>query len=243
MPFPQLHKLNGIVGNNHTNDESDVAATKLNFARLGYYNEPIYNGIIDAGLIRAINQFQEHEKLKRDGWMMPAGETEHMLHKHINNYRLFSLKIPDIPVTYDAGLKKYDFSMQGAGHWGEFAENPWKAKRADDFATDTKHKMFELYGRNGSHEDNEADAFRHALWSYKIAKKYGVEYAKQVTDAHERERLGNAESLFMDLENNRVGASLSRDAENFKRKDEDVIRQALKERKLRLKPYKVKYRQ
>ena len=73
MLFPKLHNLIGTVGNSRDNDETDVTQTKLNFARLGYYNEPINNGIIDAGLTGAIWEFQKHKNLKNDGWMRPAG--------------------------------------------------------------------------------------------------------------------------------------------------------------------------
>ena len=85
----------------------------MNFARLGYYNEPINNGIIDAGLTGAIWEFQKHKNLKNDGWMRPAGETEQALSTEINQLRTHILKKKDEAVDYKKKLSEYDFPYKG----------------------------------------------------------------------------------------------------------------------------------
>ncbi len=50
------------------------------------------------------------------------------------------------------------------------------------------------------------DAHRHVLWSYTLTKKFGAEFAKLVTDAHEQGDTGNSEAeRKRDYHNNSVG--------------------------------------
>lgn len=50
------------------------------------------------------------------------------------------------------------------------------------------------------------DAYRHVLWNYLLAKEFGGQLAKEVTDAHERGDLDNTEADHeMDYHNNAVG--------------------------------------
>lgn len=50
------------------------------------------------------------------------------------------------------------------------------------------------------------DAHRHVLWSYTLTKKFGADFAKLVTDAHEQGDTGNSDAeRKRDLHNNAVG--------------------------------------
>jgi len=77
-------------------------------------------------------------------------------------------------------------------------------------------RLFELrtYARRESERAARADrrvpedAYRHVLWSYLLAKEYGADFAREVTDAHEKGGTGNTEGdKRMDLRNNSVGVS------------------------------------
>ena len=82
--FHDLSRLiTGTVGNNMNNDEEDVRKTKENFSKIGRYNEPVENGIIDRELDTAIRGFQRDNDLKQDGFMRPDGETERTLQHEI----------------------------------------------------------------------------------------------------------------------------------------------------------------
>jgi len=49
------------------------------------------------------------------------------------------------------------------------------------------------------------DAYRHVLWSYLLTREFGDEFAKAVTDAHERRPGNHPSERDMDVRNNRVG--------------------------------------
>lgn len=77
------------------------------------------------------------------------------------------------------------------------------------------------------------DAYRHVLWSYLLTKKYGAEFAEQVTDAHEQGDTGNTPAeRDMDYNNNSLGRQYAE--QGLKRgqllrkatKDPQVIREA-----------------
>ncbi len=241
MIFPDLQKINFSIGNNRDNDENDVMNTKLNFARLGYYNEPIENGIIDAGLDKAITSFQSDNGLKKDGWMGPDGETETTLFTQLQGMRKEALKQSRNPVDYNEKIKEFNFDENGDGEWDIFFKNPLRGMKIGIDASKIENKTVpSFYPKVKKAGDNEADAFRHGLWSYKLTKEYGPEYAKQVTDAYERSHGDASGSRLMDLDNNSVARTLAQDKNNLSMKDEDVIRNALKGNKFRTLPYKLK---
>ncbi|NTV47549.1 MAG: hypothetical protein HGB11_13760 [Chlorobiales bacterium] len=90
------------------------------------------------------------------------------------------------------------------------ARNPLKASgllKIRDKAAATA----ELAAQNNS--DIPEDAYRHTLWSYLLTKKYGEQFAKEVTDAHEayadQEEMLKASDFnaasYQDLVNNALG--------------------------------------
>ncbi|MDQ7916625.1 hypothetical protein RBU60_03485 [Mesonia sp. MT50] len=70
---------------------------------------------------------------------------------------------------------------------------------------------------NAHHKDNETNAFRHALWNFLIAEycfrgndsvKKSVNWAKRITDLHERLSPNELLAKTMDLHNNQQGRVL-----------------------------------
>lgn len=79
------------------------------------------------------------------------------------------------------------------------------------------------------HEDNRANALRHALWNYMICKyclpvsgtpEKAIVWSKEITDLHERLSPNEELAKKMDLHNNRIGRELFI---NFFGKQEEVI--------------------
>lgn len=85
--------------------------------------------------------------------------------------------------------------------------------------------------------EEAVDAFRHALWNYRMAKSLGSDKAKQFGDAYERHTDNPLGDRLMDLHNNKVGRQLAAEERNRSRPDEEVILEALGAGKLRLRPY------
>ncbi len=62
------------------------------------------------------------------------------------------------------------------------------------------------------------DAYRHVLWSFLLANKYGADFAKEVTDSHEQGDTGNTPAeRDMDYNNNEVGRGYA--AKKIRRND------------------------
>ena len=107
----------------------------------------------------------------------------------------------------DQLFKKYDFDPDGNSRWQEVFKNPMDAYKAYDLSKTSVSITKNRYP--GPWGDNEADAFRHAHWSYRMAKELGVNGAKSFSDAHERYTKGNFfRRTVMDLHNNQVGRQL-----------------------------------
>lgn len=79
------------------------------------------------------------------------------------------------------------------------------------------------------HENNRANALRHALWNYMICKyclpvsgtpEKAIVWSKEITDLHERLSPNEELAKKMDLHNNRIGRELFI---NFFGKEEEVI--------------------
>ena len=79
------------------------------------------------------------------------------------------------------------------------------------------------------HEDNRANAFRHALWNYMICKyclpvtgipEKVIDWSKEITDLHERLSPNEWLAKKMDLHNNRIGRELFI---NFSGNEEEAI--------------------
>ncbi len=91
----------------------------------------------------------------------------------------------------------------------------------------------------GPANNNEADAFRHALWNYKMAMEIGYENAKRFGDSHEITSSNADRERLMDLYNNEVGRQLAADPANHGLSDEEVIIKELRTGKLQTRPINV----
>ncbi len=100
--------------------------------------------------------------------------------------------------------------------------------------------MRRLYPENRNPHNDEADAFRHALWSYRAAKAFGVDAAKWLGDSHEREEPNEMDERLMDLFNNHVGRQLAIDPRNAARSDIEVIQEAMRNGDLQLEPFRIR---
>ncbi|WP_148560935.1 hypothetical protein [Magnetospira sp. QH-2] len=101
------------------------------------------------------------------------------------------------------------FNPGGQGHWGIAFDDPQSAFEAHGFANDAKAATANEYKTQNLH-NNEVDAFRHGLWSYKMAKPLGADRAKSISDAHEISSENPDDERLMDLYNNKVGRDLAR---------------------------------
>lgn len=92
------------------------------------------------------------------------------------------------------------------------------------------------YGKNADEVPGESDAYKHALWSYRMAEALGPEVAKSFTDAHEVSNPNAPGEHLQDLYNNRVGREAQANAP--KNADaEAVIQELMRTGQLRIKPF------
>lgn len=143
------------------------------------------------------------------------------------------------PVNPQALYDQLGYDANGNGDYGNAAKNPLDAIKAKSAANAATKAAKDEYGKeNPSLGDGDGDAFRHALWAYKMAKEIGDGPAKAFGDAHERDDRPDGERL-MDLYNNALGRQLAADPNNQGRPDEDVIREAIRAGKLQTRPFNV----
>ncbi len=93
--------------------------------------------------------------------------------------------------------------------------------------------------------DNEADAFRHAYFSFRLSQKIGVIRAKKFTDAYEISNINKMGSRCMDLWNNREGRRMYSNTKDSSGDDkrlfaEKKVLNALSEGRLVTSPFKIK---
>jgi hypothetical protein len=143
------------------------------------------------------------------------------------------------PIDPQALYEQLGYQHDGSGDYGNAIKHPLdaiKANRASDAAIAAAQSE---YGKtNPALGNGEGDAFRHALWAYKMAKDIGDDGARRFGDAHERDGQPDGERL-MDLYNNAVGRELAADPRNKDRSDEEVIREAIKAGRLQTKPFNI----
>lgn len=92
-------------------------------------------------------------------------------------------------------------------------------KDIHDQAFDKADEVFPSTPDAGQNDDHN-DAYRHALWSAKLAKRFGPDWAEDYTTAHERLPENPAVREAMDLHNNGVGIQVVRDNPNAS--DEEI---------------------
>ena len=88
--------------------------------------------------------------------------------------------------------------------------------------------------------NGEADAFRHAYWSYLMAQELGPDFAKRITDAYEGSTENPESEELMDLYNNHVARQLALDPKNRGRPADEVVLEALRSGLLQVREYNLK---
>ncbi len=143
------------------------------------------------------------------------------------------------PIDPQVLYEQLGYQHDGSGDYGNAIKHPLdaiKAKQAAKQATEAAEK--EYANNRPSLGDGEGDAFRHALWAYKMSKEIGDGAARAFGDGHERNDRPDGERL-MDLYNNAIGRELASDPRNKDRSDEEVIREAIKAGKLQTRPFNI----
>lgn len=111
---------------------------------------------------------------------------------------------------------------------------PWQQKDFKDIHDEAFAEADDVFPPTGdpddpfSRNDNHNDAYRHALWSAKLAQEFGPDWAQEYTTAHERIPGNEPQREAMDLYNNNLGIQLVRDnpnasAEEIAKMIEDAI--------------------
>ena len=149
----------------------------------------------------------------------------------------------DAPVDVAKMYRELQFDLRGPGEMRAALVNPAQGVAAA-FMSEAARAATEDGIKNNNLPDrgmanNAADAFRHALWSYKMAKRMGYATAKRIGDGHEITVPSPQGVRLMDLYNNEVGRQLAAVTSNHDLSDEDVIFKALRDGKLRIKPFNV----
>jgi hypothetical protein len=86
------------------------------------------------------------------------------------------------------------------------AENPLKMPGVIEITTTAQKSALAARRTDPSVPE---DAYRHTLWSYLLTDRFGAEFAKIVTDAHETVPGNTPEERAMDYHNNAVGRRLA----------------------------------
>jgi hypothetical protein len=116
--------------------------------------------------------------------------------------------------------------------------HPIDAYRANDAAKESLQATISRFPQSQLH-NGPGDAFRHALWSYKLARLLGPERAKEITDSHEISHANNGSERLMDLYNNEVGRRLATGPVSQQKTDEEVVLEALQRGELQQRPFSV----
>jgi hypothetical protein len=143
------------------------------------------------------------------------------------------------PVSDRPSDRYLGFDPGGAPEWAAFLMHPWDAVKARKLGNQARDLTRELYPDDpslpGRRNDDAADAFRHAYWSYTMAKAFGPAETQLFGNAHEISESNRAGARYMDLYNNRIGRDLAVSAQG---EPIDVIRNAVAGGSTRNRPFK-----
>jgi len=216
------------------------------------------NTVID-GIIR----FQRQNGLKVDGTVNPGGPTERALKRKVAQAERPKPTVPTSPnppttrppaiqgstrlpkpttdpVDPEEMYRILDYKKSGPGDVGNAIKYPRRtfSKRIPNNLDQLKDQALRAAKQEKLRSkltDGEGDAFRHAYWSLKMAKEFGKDFAKQISDGHERRPLRfyrelryrissrtpkvpnypDTPNTLMDLYNNQKGRELLIRAENM----------------------------
>ena len=145
------------------------------------------------------------------------------------------------PVIRDELFDELEFDPKGPTEGAVAFSNPkflLEARKGKNLAKDAG-KMTENLFPGVVLRNNPADAFRHALWGFLMTRELGPEMAKRFGDAHEISKPNPDGERLMDLYNNHMGRVLALDPKNKGRPAEDVIMEAIRNRQLQTRTFRV----
>ncbi|MDE0540325.1 MAG: hypothetical protein OXH94_16545, partial [Rhodospirillales bacterium] len=159
-----------------------------------------------------------------------------------------TLPLPtDDPIDADRLEEALNYGEFGLGDVGNAVlRGPVVTSKVNELQTKVSEETMRRFPNGIGHND-EADAYRHALWSFKMAREIGPNAAKRIGDGHERKPLGSyphkdfepaprGERL-MDLYNNRIGRDLEQEFRDDPRSAEDIVMEALQAGRLQTRPF------
>jgi len=139
--------------------------------------------------------------------------------------------------TYTDKVEELEFDPKGQVMKDIVMGAPRIALKARKAGVEAKSEASRKFPNHTEQGDNEVDAYRHALWSIKLTRRLGVDKAKEITDAYERERPKQSEeSQLMDLENNKIAREVAFDPKNRDKSDAELADSLFDENKLIIKP-------
>lgn len=90
-----------------------------------------------------------------------------------------------------------------------------------------------LYGNSWINNDGHRDAFRHSYWNILLARKFGEDWTKRFTIAHEALPENPATREAMDLYNNEAGRTIALENPNADENElSELLRKAINDGKL-----------
>jgi hypothetical protein len=134
--------------------------------------------------------------------------------------------------------KKVQFEASGPSEFREALRSPAAALYARTTATESIARAKELFDTK-TLSFKEANAFQHAIWSFKLTQQFGPEMAKKLGDAHERSVRNKDSDRLKDLFNNNAGRVLATDPANRNRPAEEVVLAAIRAGKFQIEPVQV----
>ncbi|MGB0453965.1 MAG: DUF6973 domain-containing protein [Bacteriovoracaceae bacterium] len=127
-------------------------------------------------------------------------------------------KLMDLLKTYDKKVRITDAELD------LILKHPYDAYKMYKTSRKAINLMQKRYPGDPA-QDNEADAFRHFIWSAYSAKEIGVERAKEFLDAHEQTSKRTKESIDMDYHNNSLGLKAGEKLKESANFDQDIIKE------------------
>jgi hypothetical protein len=137
------------------------------------------------------------------------------------------------PVNAGEWLVKLGFDLSGPSEWR--APNAFEGAISSVLANLATRSRFPTERR----ENDAADAFRHALWAFRMARWIGPDAARVLHDSHEISSPNATGGRLMDVFNSRVGARLALDPRNRDRSAAEVIAEALRSGMLQTQPFRL----
>ena len=169
-------------------------------------------------------------------------EAQRLQGKDISDIKL---ETPDSISKSDVSVlgiyKKLNFNPDGRGVYQQALRDPIGAHYARILKNHTVALVEELFPGIDP-VDNEADAFRHAYFSFMLADKIGTKRAKAFTDAYEISFLNTMGARCMDLWNNNEGRKMCEESKNDtalprNKLARQLVLDAIKNKRLVLKPF------